>query len=371
MKNINLFRKGKQQYLFLFVDLIANTEISANFPGSIYAGKYIGSFHWAVNRAKSFIQANYIFPKAQFRRVIQNITLAGDQVNSFSQIDTSKSTDIQDLIASSVAFVYMIQLYFLASPFNLERMKKGLPIKKIAAGLHIGPANDVPSEDFNDLASLHINLTKRIEESARDGTQSNIFATINIVDVFNAWQTRIKNESKTKYRPPLSYAYFGDPTKHDIKGMRGQKIETYELELIQTDNDLEKLLDELLTNSDIENVENFKAEYAASIMATNFLVCNGYPFRYSNGRRAISHYKYKNASEYINDWFTELDKNENLTFVDSIFMALNYSIISGAFMRHPEVEEKSDTYAEIGKNKFESFRKKFFKKNSGNQSIAT
>ena len=188
-------KKGtsKKQYLFLFADL-CNSMDMANLGGDEEYSKYLGSFHWAVNRAKYYIQSNHVFPQAHFRRIIQNIVIEGDEVYSNSIIDNASEFEKQDVVASSVAFLYMLQLYWIASPFNYERMKSNKPLMKISAGLHIGDGHYVPAEYSNVLASVHIDIAKRIETSAKTADISNIFATYSVKKYFELWKLQILKE---------------------------------------------------------------------------------------------------------------------------------------------------------------------------------
>lgn len=352
MKNYN------KEYLFLFTDLIDSTTV-ANMGTDDNYTKYIGSYHWAISRAKNFIQSNYVFPQSHFRRIIQNIEISGDEVYSYSLIERDTSPqEKEDLVASSVSFIYMLQLYWLASPYNLERLRENKPIMKISAGLHLGKGFDIPTETSNTLVGLNINATKRIETKAKEGKQSNIYATSSVKTLFDGWKNSILKELPAKFRPPLSYTSFKNDQEINFKGLFSN-IKVFELELSYNGykKDFDALFDDMtfLTNRD-----EFQAEIASMIMSTNFLICRGNPFRYDDGRNAIPGYNYNDATEYIELWF-EIYNNNNLDFITSNFMALNYSIISSALLRHPEItEELREKYLNICKEKYIVAKKQFF-----------
>lgn len=349
-----------EEYLFLFADLKGSTKV-ANTNNELYQ-KYMSSFHWAVTRAKYFLRSNYVFPQAHFRRIIQNIEIIGDEVSSFTMINDATDSEKEDLVASSVSFLYMLELYWLASPINLEKLESGLSPYGIAAGLHIGDAQYVPSESSSRLISYNINITKGIQEVAKDCRHSRICATDKVKEFYNKWRSNLLKElaKNPELRPPLIYTGFNKSKKIVV---RNEKIELWELSLLfkNHEKDIDALFQEM--SNTIENdLYNYQAETASMVMSTNFLICKGNPFRYSDGRNAIDGCSYSSAKEYINIWFEALKKS-NHTFIESSFMALNYLIISGSFYRHPEIGSESEEgvkYKNICKNLYEGMKKKFF-----------
>ncbi|MDI9312722.1 MAG: hypothetical protein QM535_21110 [Limnohabitans sp.] len=333
MENSELLKENKD-FLFLFVDLIDSTKV-ADLGNEFEHKKYIGSFHWAVTRAKSFIQSNFVFPQAHFRRIIQNITISGDEVYSYSHINEDASeSEKEDLIASSVSFIYMLQLYWLASPYNLDRLSSGKSIMRVSAGLHMGKAYDVPTECSNVLASVHIHVAKRIESKAKKGKQSNIYATNEVATYYHSWKDELLKSVNYEQLPVLSYTAFGKKKLFKLDGLTsGINLSELTLSYKGFKKQFNDLFNELITVSD---ELNYQAETASMIMSSNFLICRGNPFRYNDGRPSIPGYRYQNAIEYIKKWF-ETYQNSKLDFVDSPFMALNFVIISGSFLRHPEV----------------------------------
>ena len=351
--------KKEDQYLFLFADLKGSTEV-ANTVNELYK-KYMTSFHWAVSRAKYFLYSNYVFPQAHFRRIIQNIEIIGDEVSSFTILNVVNETEKEDLIASSVSFLYMLELYWLASPINLERLQNKLAPYEISAGLHIGNAQKIPSEFSTRLISYNINITKGIQEKAKECNHSNIYATDDVKNYYNNWRTKLLDELEMpELRPPLVYTGF---KKSKSKKIRNKEISLnlWELSLLFTENkeDIDALFKEI---SCITNKSEYQAETASMVMSSNFLICKGNPFRYSDGRNAIEGCNFPNADKYISIWFKTM-KETSYDFIKSSFMALNYLIISGSFIRHPEIKDnKKNEYMKICNDLYNKMKEKYFDK---------
>jgi hypothetical protein len=346
----------KEEYLFLFADLKDSTSV-AIADKDLYK-IYMSSFHWAVTRAKYFLRSNYVFPHAHFRRIIQNIEIIGDEVFSYTIINNANESEKEDLIASSVSFLYMLELYWLASPINLKRLKENMSPHEISAGLHIGNAHIIPSEFSTKLISYNINMTKGIQETAKSCTHSSIYATNKVRDYYNAWRTKLLSELKEtpKLLPPLVYAGFENG---QVLKVRDKDLELWELSLLfnQYETEIDALFREM---SNIEDKLEYQAEMASIVMSTNFLICRGNPFRYSDGRKAINGRTYESAKYYIEIWFKEF-KNTSYTFINSSFMALNYLIISGSFSRHPEIEDqKKQEYQKICQDLYNKMKERYF-----------
>ena len=351
-------KQEQKEYLFLFADLKGSTEVAKD--PELYK-KYMTSFHWAVTRAKYFLRSNYVFPQAHFRRIIQNIEIIGDEVSSFTMINDANETEKEDLVASSVSFLYMLELYWLASPINFKKLQEKTAPYEISAGLHIGHAHNIESESSRKLISYHINITKGIQEEAKDCEHSKIYATYDVKNYYNSWRSKLLDELQTpELRPPLVYTGFKENPKNiSIRGDKKNVIDLWELSLFfdKHKEDIDDLFKEMATLND---KAEYQAETASGIMSSNYLICKGNPFRYSDGRNAIYNCNYKSAEQYITLWFKAL-KQSSYTFINSSFMALNFLMISSSFIRHPEVHDsKKKEYKKILENLYNEMKKRFF-----------
>ena len=210
------------EYLLLFADLIGSTEVASEATPSFYAGNYIASYYWAAKRAKQYLELK-IFKKDKFLLTIDDIRLAGDEALSFTPLNFQKHSkdELEDMVASAVAFAYVTKLYWLVSPYNLLRMHGKLFPRDIAVGIHIGPAALVPKEKAKDtqIAGLHINITKRIEDQAREGSESRIFVSYDVADMFKGWLRR-RQRIPFECRSPLTFTEFRElPNISSMKGM--------------------------------------------------------------------------------------------------------------------------------------------------------
>jgi len=344
-------------YLILFADLIGSTEVAAEVTPSFFARTYIASYHWAARQAKRYIEENP-FEHEKFQKKIDfnEIRISGDEVLSFSSVEETPNNkpELEDMIASAVAFAYVMKLYWLASPYNLRRMLDKQFPRDIAVGIHIGPAVTVPSdkdEKVTQIASFHINVTKRIENKARAGSESKIFASYDVADMFKGWLERRQKDS-FKDRSPLSFTEF--TRRQDGDSVKGVSKKLLLLELAWAKGSitgLMSLLSQLIITPEKRDID---AEPAAQTLANIFLPAEKLPFRYDE-KLAIDllNLKADTNAEYIARWFEAVDGQCRLFFVECWFV-LNCYIISCAMLRHPVVnEEQKEKYVEIAHKIFE------------------
>lgn len=325
-----------ENYLILFADLVSSTEVAAEVTPSDYARNYIASYHWAARRAEEFISSKTIFKKDRFLLTIDEVRIAGDEVLSFSPLSFQKHgrVKLEDMVASAVAFAYVTKLYWLASPYNLRRMLDKQFPRDIAVGIHIGPAALVPKkkEEARQLASLHINVAKRIETLAREGSESRIFASYDVADMYKGWLAR-HQEIPIKFRSPLTFTEFlRRPDASSIKGMT-KKIQL--LELAWSKGSLDGLMNLLRQLTISPEEEDIDAEKAAQFLAENFLIKDQDLFMYGKNTRAI-HYGIPGASTapgYIRQWFRAVEGPSKL-FLDECWLVLNCYLVSCAMLRH-------------------------------------
>ena len=343
-------------YLILFADLIGSTEVASEAIPSFYAQNYIASYHWAARRAEEFIKKT-IFSHDKFKKTIEKIEVVGDEVASFSLMDEFTDSNIEeqeDLVASAVAFAYVIKLYWLASPYNLSRMLDKQFPREIAVGIHIGPAALVPTPEDDKsprIASFHINVTKKIENQAREGGESLIFVSYEVADMFQGWLKRRK-QLPFKCRSPLTFAEFAKrPEGDSVKGVSKRLML---LELACAKNKTDGLINYLKKLFITPKKFDIEAEDAAWFWAKNYFPFTRNPFRYDKDTRAIDHISFKSdtAADYISQWFEAVGAPNRLFFNEYWFI-YNCYIISCAMLRHPSVQPKEQAkYVGIAKKIF-------------------
>ena len=340
-------------YLFLFADLIGSTEVAVEVAPAFYAQTYIASFHWAAQQALEYVKQTGVFPQANFTRTIEEIKIAGDEVFCFAPLDEiTKRVDLQSQVASAVAFAYVTKLYWLASPYNLRRLLGKQFPRDIAVGIHIGPAAAVHHGGAKDIASLHINVTKRIETVAREGTESRIFASYDVADIFESWRRQYNHLDEHK-QPPLIFASF--LKRPDPVSGKGVPKKFQVLELVQAKQEKEdssRLLELMRQLTISPEEEDIAAERAVKIMAETFLLQDGYPFRDNITNAKVINYDIESAQTatgYIDKWFEAISSQSKL-FFDESWLVLNCHVLSCAMMRHTGVDlRKRKHYIEICK----------------------
>lgn len=323
---------AQQNYLFLFADLIGSTEVAGELSHEEYARTYIHSLHWAFDRALRFISKQDAFPKVLFTKTIdQNrIILAGDEVFSTTLIDPSwleprQRKTLQDVVASAVSFAFLTKICWLLSPYNLRRMLSQQFPRDVAFGIHMGPATQVFDDRETILASLHINVAKRIEGTARKGKESRIFASGEVRQVFENWKSYYRDECKLaeKHTPPLMHCVFRPRDgKDEFKGVP-TRVQLYELEWEESSC---TLFTELLK----PETEDIDAEAALKTFGEICLPVKG----------EISHIFGTDGHtqlEYIDHWFRAINNLPRI-FFDETWQLLNYFLISCTFIRQPSVQ---------------------------------
>lgn len=327
-------------YLILFGDLVGSTEVAAELDPQEYANTYMASFRWAASCAYKFVKAKNVFPGASFKTTISSPVVTGDEVFSFTNMaSSSKSASVQDLVASAVAFAYATKLCWLASPYNVQRMLRQQFPRDIAFGLHIGPAAKVPcgGKDM-PIASLHINVAKRIESSARSGRALRIFASRDVADLYAGWQKRMQGALSAEQRPPLLYTKFqclNEPV--EAKGLP-VKLRIRELALAR------ELLGQARMLAETPDTEDISAERATRILGEMFLLSKGYPFAFGGGKQAVIHSMPNacTATQYVDTWFTAV-KTVPGVFMDDPAQVLSCYFMSCAFMRHRKAKRDKTT----------------------------
>lgn len=330
-------------YLILFADLIGSTEVAVEVAPSFYAQTYVSSYHWAARRAMAFVEeTQVVFPSERFSKVIRNIRIAGDEVLSFTPLDAENDITKEDIVTSAIAFAYVAKLYWLASPYNLLRMIGRQFPRDMAVGIHIGPAAIVPTtEDEEQIASLHINVTKRVEGKARDGKESRIFASYEVYDHFDKWLRRVKDSGGIKDRSPLSFTFL-EPRK-DLDKIKGlpKKLQLLELKWPANNDEFSRLLKQL---ADTPEQEDIDTEKAARFLSENFLLYPKNPFSYDEGKTSAISYNGSelgsNALDYIDKWF-EAVKELNKLFFDECWLVLNCYLLSCSFLRYKGINQSN------------------------------
>jgi len=327
-----------ENYLILFADLVGSTEVAVEVPPAFYSQTYVASYHWAARRAMNFVEDTNVFPKERFKATIRPIHVAGDEVLSFTPLDIADDTDREareDIVASAVSLAYVTKLYWLASPYNLRRMLGKQFPRDVAVGIHIGPAAPVKRSDTEQIASLHINVAKRIEGRARSGGESRIFASYEVADLFHGWTKRVSGpDVDVGDRSPLSFTKFRPRCRpQQVKGI-SKKLQLLELEWNAEDQDsLLYLLEVLTTTPDTEDADT---EGAASFLAENFLPSGDVLFPEGDGGGAAVVHDAElgtTPTEYIACWFRAVTRLNKL-FFDEPWLVLNCFLVSCSFLRH-------------------------------------
>jgi len=334
-------------YLILFADLVGSTDVAVEAPPRFYAETYVSSYHWAARRAMEFVKSHHIFPRERFSASISEIEVAGDEVLCFTPLDPEDGHDVQreDAVASAVALAYVTKLYWLASPYNLRRMLGKQFPRDVAVGIHIGPVASVPTTDESpQVASLHINIAKRIENEARDGRESRIFASYEVSDLFRRWLARVR-PGRDRGRSPLSFTQFVPRTTlAAVKGVP-KKLRLLELEWPAALGNLTYLLQQLLNTPGSADVDT---EVAAKFLAENFLLRPDTPFTYDAGETSAIHYASDTfggttTADYIESWFRAV-RQLNKLFFDESWLVLNCYALSCSLLRHSHA--RADRVAE-------------------------
>jgi class 3 adenylate cyclase len=336
-------------YLILFADLVGSTEVATEVSPRFYARTYSASYRWAAHRALDYIKDPSAFPRQVFKKRIEEISVAGDEVLCFVPLCDLNEGEPQDIVASAVAFAWVTKLYWLACPYNVRRMVGKQFPRDIAVGLHIGPAALVPSEDNrSDIASLHINVAKRIEGQARRGTESRIFASYEVADNFKAWSEGAK-AIPVADRSPLSFMRFSARKTPELKGVP-KRVQLLELEWPDTDvHNLENLLGQLVETPDTDEVVS---ESAARFLAKTFLPVSDRPFAKASTSSPLVEMDIQSVTTgegYIEEWFRGVAEWNKL-FFDEPWLALNCYLVSCALLRHAAVNKsKRSEYIAIAK----------------------
>lgn len=325
-------------YLILFGDLVGSTEVAVEATPLFFARTYIASFHWAAHKALDCVKkVGDIFGDANFTKRIENIDIAGDEVHAFIPIDSSlgkTGRDNEDLVASAVSFAYVTKLYWLAAPYNLNRMLDQQFPRDISVGIHIGRAAAVQDSEGSDVAGLHINITKRIESQAREAKESRIFASRDVTDLFEEWRKR-NGALPEASRPPLWFTkFFHRPEPISGKGVP-KKLNVLELERAEktVDQELIKLITQLATTPETEEVS---AESVARIMAETFIPNSEAIF--ADPELSVDNVVSgaQTAEAYINKWFDALQSFPKI-FLDEPWLIFNCFFVSSMLMRHPAI----------------------------------
>ena len=207
-------------------------------------------------------------------------------------------------------------------------------------GIHIGPAALVPKkkEEAKQLASLHINVAKGIESAARDGSESRIFASYDVADMYKGWLAR-HQKIEPKYRSPLTFTEF--VRLKDISSIKGVPKKIQLLELAWSKGNLDGLMNLLRQLTISPDKEDIDAEKAAQSLAENFLIKDQDLFMYGKNTSAI-HYGIPGAGtalSYIRHWFEAVEGPSRL-FFDECWLVFNCYIVSCAMLRHKAVLSK-------------------------------
>ena len=351
--------RGAKNYLILFADLIGSTEVASEALPREFAELYVASFQWAARRAYEFVRLKGVFDKQDFKKILGMPRIQGDEALSFTELDELTNGEVQDCVASALAFAYVLKLMWLASPYNVRRLEDKQFPRGISIGLHIGPAGSVivAKGQPKQIAGLHINIAKRIEGAAKDGTDSRIFASHDVTKRFAEWLHRHENVP-THHKSPIAMSRF-EPCKDlsDLKGLP-RKVQLYEL--IAIDSDIfTHAKQNYLEIATTPNKINGPAEKVIQKWAHRFLPKGKKPFHLSgpNGtENPMVVYNLKSGDTvrgYISCWFKALDQ-PILLFFDEAWLMMSAFFISCGLARHDDVGKQArEGYAKASKRLFD------------------
>ena len=189
---------SRDLYIIIFCDLVNSSEVAAELSPDDYANNYIKSFYFTGLTA-----LNYMKKKYTKTWMDTHSRLVGDEIVVFMRI---KDIDNPiDEVRQAVTFVYTLKLYWLFSPYIIERVIKNKMPREISCGIHVGHISKIIPNinfkgevNFGKYASYEINVAKRVESYSRKGNTSYIFATHYISSHFSSWQKKHMNENRLK-----------------------------------------------------------------------------------------------------------------------------------------------------------------------------
>lgn len=191
----------EKQALVFFVDLVGSSAVSSERPILSYWEDYVRPFYVAIERTF----AQYCrHPATRFKFLgmrddpdVMQLSYRGDELVGFILFPPKEdlfSEQIQVAVGEVVRSLYTLKLFWLASSYNLSRIKEGQRPRDISAGIHIGPINLLRGRHNDPKERYHvgyaINLAKRVEGASRLGDASHIFATGEIYSVADAARRR-------------------------------------------------------------------------------------------------------------------------------------------------------------------------------------
>ena len=330
-------------YLILFADLIGSTEVATEALPSVFTELYIASFQWAARQAYQFVLERGVFPGQDFTETLDAPRIQGDEVFSFTKLDDLTDPQKEDCVASAVAFAKVIKLMWLAGPYNVQRITDKQFPRGISIGLHIGPAGRVlvPAGDSEQIAGIHINIAKRIEGAAKEGSESRIFASSDVKRCFAAWVARhdsIPEHCKAvislcEFRPCVGMS--------DLKGLP-RKVQLFELMgMVKIAKLAQAQLHALKTTPETNDQG---AETVAAKLAQAFLPPGMTPFSRDNTPMVVHSLRSAETNAgYIAKWFEAVGQPMHL-FFDEAWLLMNAFFVSASLARHSDAAANAANY---------------------------
>lgn len=329
-----------ENYLILFGDLIGSTEVASEALPSDFAQFYVASFQWAARKAYEFITIDSPFPGQQFKRHLSKPRVQGDEALSFTRLDEMSDEEQTHCVASAVAFAYVLKVMWLASPYNVRRLADKQFARDIAIGLHIGPAGSVPMPDTDvaQIAGLHINIAKRIQTDASLGSESRIFASSDVVNLFDNW-CKPHSFLPVEQRSPILMSEF--VKRRDLSDLKGlpRRVQLYEL--VSTPDILEQADKSLMELIKTPEKANVLAEKVAAVWAHTFLPPETPAFTCITGESVQAMVIHPNGvqfhiDEYVRRWFGALERPARLFFGEQ-WLLMSAFFVSVSLARHQDV----------------------------------
>jgi len=321
---------ASDDYLILFGDLIGSTEVASEASTSVFSRLYIASFYLAIKCATQYIKEP-VFPTVIFKKIIEGIQLSGDEVFSLTKISKFSTDELNDVVASAVAFSFALKVFWMASPYNIKRLYEKKFPRDIALGIHIGPAERILDDPKSNIVGLHINVTKRLETAARSGGNSRIFVSDYVAYIYRRWLDKWKDLPSKKI-PPLLYSKFNvTKTPIDLKGLP-VKVSAFELQINKKDQmKLQYLFEMIYQSSDhIDSETENAVRKLADILLDNLFEIESL-YQYVDN---IS-----SPENYINLWFQSVSPLPHM-FLNDIWTIMVTFFLSCGFVRRRGMNRK-------------------------------
>lgn len=195
--------------IILFADIADSVEVAHERSVEEY-DEFVQQFQESALQAKPAVE----FLKADDRFAYQ-LEARGDEVLLVIQ-PTAKG--LFNAVKGALAYAFVLKLSWIASRYNLGRLRNGQPPRDCMVGIHKGlvTVRRRPMPEREAAEGYAISFAKRIQQAARGGEVTRILASA---------------EFESACRTMLPSVKFGKSVLTDLKGIGG-RVRAAELELI-------------------------------------------------------------------------------------------------------------------------------------------